>query len=59
LTQEEQAVEQQVERALRLVGMGLDNWWKDYGPKVISEIRSFQRQLVDMLQGMTYIYLKS
>lgn len=25
----------------------------------IAEIRRFQRQLVDMLQGMTYIYLKS
>jgi hypothetical protein len=59
LTQEEQAVEQQVKQALRLLGTGLDNWWKDHGPRVIREIRTFQRQLVDMLQSMTYIYLKS
>jgi len=58
LTQKEQAVEQQVEQALRLLGTGLDNWWQDHGPTVIREIRAFQRQLIDMLQSLTYIYSK-
>ena len=59
LTQEELAVEQQVEYALRLFGAGLDNWWKDHGPKLIRKIRAFQQQLVGMLQSMMYVYLKS
>ena len=33
VTYEEQAVEQQVEHALRLLGTGLENWWKNYGQK--------------------------
>ena len=59
LNREEQAVEQQVNYALRLIGTGLENWWKEHGPKVVGEVRAFQRQLIDVLQSMTYVYLKS
>lgn len=59
LSEEERAVERQVEYALRFLAMGLENWWQTHGPKVVHKSRMFQRQLVDMLQGMTYVYLKS
>jgi hypothetical protein len=59
VSQEEQAVEQQVEYALRLVSMGLETWWKEQGPKLARQIHAFQRQLRDMLVEMTYTYLKS
>lgn len=59
LTQEERAIEHQVEHVLRLLSEALENWWKDHKPRLIKDINVFQRQLVDMLQGMTYTYLKA
>jgi hypothetical protein len=59
LTPEERTVEQQAERVLRLVAAGLDNWWNERGPAVIREINAFQRRLVELLQSMAYVYLKS
>lgn len=59
LSQQEKEVEQQAHDALRLIGVGLDNWWKEHGPEIVREIRAFQRQIVETLQSMTYVYLKS
>lgn len=44
---------------LRLLSAGLDNWWNDHGPRLVKKIRVFQHQLRDMLQSMTYTYLKA
>jgi hypothetical protein len=59
LNPQEEAIERQVEQTLRLLSAGSEIWWKTHGPNLIRELRKFQRQLVEMLQGMTYVYLKS
>jgi len=59
LNQDEAAIEKQVEQTLRLVSAGIEIWWATHGPDLIRELRKFQSQLIDMLQGMTYVYLKS